>query len=240
MKTKTTYPLLVIILLMSSCDLRNCLSGEGPNVDQTIELSQDITQFNIQTALDIELSEGNTQEIMITGPQNMIDALLDDSNVSGNTWNLNIEECTVSKDLIITAQIKELEAIYIDGSAKVVGQNTFTNIDDLDIEIDGSGDIELNVEQMDKLRAEIDGSGTIQLEGSAVESVNKIDGSGKFYLRNLMSLDASIKINGSGKAELNASESVNIEIDGSGDVCYVGSPELTITIDGSGSTDECN
>ena len=101
--------------------------------------------------------------------------------------------------------------------------------------INGSGQFDIQNCNTDKLYLQINGSGNIVVTGT-VEDVNvSIAGSGRTDLSQLTAATASIDIMGSGRATVNASNSINVSITGSGRIEYSGSPEIKKQIIGSGS-----
>jgi len=62
----------------------------------------------------------------------------------------------------------------------------------------------------------------MKLSGSAESSTVSVVGSGDFTARNLTTVSTSVRVSGSGDAEINASEKVDAAVNGSGDIRYSG------------------
>jgi len=141
--------------------------------------------------------------------------------------------------------------IDINGSGNVGFQ--WLEADNITLEIDGSGDLNLEGKGQ-SLSATIDGSGNMHLEtelanssfringsgdiftsGWSASNILHIDGSGDFYGFNLETETTSVFIDGSGNAEVWATENLLVEIDGSGDVIYRGNPSINSGGSGSGN-----
>ena len=114
--------------------------------------------------------------------------------------------------------LPDFDLINISGSGEIISE-TFLNVDDIDLTISGSGDIDLGIEA-DDIKSSISGSGNILLEGTADEIDFRISGSGDYGAFNLDSNRAYIEIIGSGDAEVYVGEQLDVKISGSVDVMY--------------------
>ncbi len=111
--------------------------------------------------------------------------------------------------------------------------------DKLDMEIDGSGNITLNV-FANIIGAEISGSGVIIVNGTCKELDVDINGSGNFKGLGLNTYEARVKLNGSGNASIVALNKLKATVAGSGEIRYSGEPELSVNITGSGKITKIN
>jgi hypothetical protein len=117
--------------------------------------------------------------------------------------------------LNISAYMEKIKYLNLSGSGNIVSADTL-NLEDVDIEIDGSGNINL-FGSAHKVTAGLDGSGNIELLDMAADS-------------------AYIVINGSGNIKVNASKYLKAIINGSGNIYYKGNPIVKeIQINGSGN-----
>jgi hypothetical protein len=82
--------------------------------------------------------------------------------------------------------------------------------------------------------AEINGSGNIDLKGETKRFNGEIRGSGNVRAMDLKSEDATVKIYGSGDADIFASVRLDVHVAGSGDVNYKGNAQVSSSIAGSG------
>ena len=82
---------------------------------------------------------------------------------------------------------------------------------------------------------DISGSGTVVLEGKGDDGDIEISGSGTLYAEDFSTHTFQIEISGSGKCEVNVSQTLDADISGSGSVYYKGNPEkVRSNISGSG------
>lgn len=130
--------------------------------------------------------------------------------------------------------LPSLKGLRISGSGDVsIGDFDLKN-GDLNVDIDGAGDIVAEKIQANALRVRIRGSGDIKAAGQIVVQEVSIAGSGDYDAGRLKSRQATISIEGSGDARLWATDTLNVDIAGSGDVRYEGDPKVTQRIRGSG------
>lgn len=225
--------LFILLFIGTGCEKDSfCTKGEGPQVSETIELPP-FTGINLTTASDVTLHQGEQQEVIVTGQQNLIDKLK--REVKNDTWEIDFEGCTTGKSGIhIDITIPDLESIRIAGSGDIKGEGVFTELDDLNVKISGSGNIDLDAECED-LSCTISGSGDVRFAGSTIRETLKISGSGDLRAFDMIAEDVDIKISGSGSCEVTATQSLNVNISGSGDVYYKGNPDIDVSISGSGN-----
>lgn len=232
MKIKFFFLALLTLTALSSCKQgKPCIKGEGAAVTETYELPP-IDGFSLCIGANVNLTHGETQSVSVTGQQNILNELTLD--VSGTTWTIGLDRCTWKHDeLTIDITLPSLELIDISGSGDVRSTNTFPDQGNLDIEISGSGNVDLDFEG-ETINSRISGSGDIRLAGTANRIDQKISGSGKLKTFDMPCTEAKIKISGSGSAELTVSDDLEVNIAGSGDVYYKGNPALDINVSGSG------
>lgn len=228
----------------TSCEkITDCIKPEGEIETQTIELD-DINAFEIFGSFELIISEGETQEIKITGHPNVIEALLQDSKVEDGIWDVGVEKCISSwkkKDLKIEATLPDLQRISISGNADVSTDGVINNIDVLTLNIEGSGDMNLNLgEAIEKIDTKILGDGDVTLSGNTVNSNIDIDGNGDVNYFDLIAKNSTINILGVGDCEITSTELLDVKITGSGDLCYKGNPTISSKITGSGKLNDCN
>ena len=213
-----------------------CVDGQGPIVTEEFVLSE-IKGFDLNGTADIIIQQGNEQQIIVEGQQNIIDLIR--SNVRGRIWEIDFRNCIENlSNLKITITIPEIEYMAISGSGSVFSPDPIVS-DELALQISGSGDMDLLLE-VAEVDADISGSGTMRLEGIADFHNIRISGSGDLKAFDFETLQTRIEINGSGDAEVNVVDDLNVKIRGSGDVLYRGNPALSVTISGSGEVVNAN
>jgi len=136
-------------------------------------------------------------------------------------------------DVTIHVTMKDVRKISVSGSGKAESDGKLI-ARDLDLDVSGSGKIDLNTDAED-VTIDISGSGTVVLEGKGDDGDIEISGSGTLYAEDFSTHTFQIEISGSGKCEVNVSQTLDADISGSGSVYYKGNPEkVRSNISGSG------
>jgi hypothetical protein len=126
---------------------------------------------------------------------------------------------------------RNISAISTSGSVGVEG--TELRGDELSVATSGSSQVDLAV-AVKSLHSIISGSGTFRLRGVTESQSAEISGSGEYLARDLRSRRCTLRVSGSGAAQVAAAEVLDVAISGSGDVSYWGNPVVTKAISGSG------
>ncbi len=232
----STFLVVALPLFLSSCIVGgwNCIEGEGEVVEKTLELN-DIDELDLSITATLRYTQEKstkTSKIVVRCEENLIDLI--QFNVDGRELEITSEKCLDGQEEIrIELVTSGLSRVELDGSGTVMTTNTLKT-ENLELEIDGSGDLMFDVDAED-LSTEIDGSGDAQLRGKVDEHDIRINGSGDLKAEELKTSETDLKINGSGDCSIWAEERLNIRINGSGDVNYKGQPsDMTQKVNGSG------
>ncbi|MEM1122662.1 MAG: DUF2807 domain-containing protein [Bacteroidota bacterium] len=237
----------VTIMLFSNCKKgflgnSDCANINGPIISQTIDLST-IHSMDIKIPVELILQESASQEIIMETSQGLIDAILDDSFVQNEKWNVQLEDCSINNSINlfpvkITASLAALKEIKLTGLENARSNGVFKNIESLKLEIEGSGEFDFNLGEMQSLETKVSGTGVIDLAGFAIHHFIDMSGSGKVKAFDLTSTTCDIKISGLGECEVTVVRSLNVDMSGIGKVCYKGTPWVKIR--GRGQVNDCN
>lgn len=188
---------------------------------------------------EVIVRQGPAKDIEIEAETNVLNVL--NTRVSNNTLRISYNNVWVRTNykVRIWIQIPDIEAIRVSGSGKVIGDNTFVSRN-LDLDMSGSGVIDLATETKNEVLANISGSGLIFLEGDAKSANFYISGSGKIQGFNLEVDNSTIDITGSGRCETKAFNRLDVSISGSGNVYFKGRPTVKSRISGSGRLIDAN
>lgn len=233
--SKIVVGLLILSVVLSGCYVNgnwNCIRGNGKVITET----RDITGFHsvsYRSSGLMVLRQGDKDEVKIEAEENII-PLISTRNING-VLVIDRHDCSNrSRQVQVYVTMKEFQGIEIEGSADVIGETTMVG-KDVELETNGSGDIDLSLEA-EKLEISIYGSGDMKLSGSAGATDIAIRGSGDIEAKKLATKKVSISIMGSGDATIHAVESIDVSIMGSGDVYYRGQPAVKdLSILGSGN-----
>lgn len=213
-----------------------CLNGSGPIVSETIILP-DFTGIDVRMSARVFVRQGDEFEVTVEGKQNIIDEL--ERDVHNGIWRIEIDRCVRDVgELTVFVTMPDITSLKMSGSGDIISENTLI-VQDINLEISGSGDIDLSLEA-DDIDSRISGSGDLILEGLADELDLTISGSGDLRAFGLTLRTADINITGSGDAEVFVNELLIVRISGSGDVFFKGDPTIDTTITGSGRVVDAN
>jgi len=253
----STLKLISISLLLISITACNtvfddCVKENGERETRTLNLN-DFTAIEIKGGGELNITYSDSKEYTLTTSTNIFDVMT--YEIKGNTLIISNEECiNLDKDLVFDFKMPEFTGIKVSGSAdvKFSGYDKIENLDieisgsgsvenseeneyinNIDITIDGSGDIELNTFS-NKIDIAISGSGDLELDGVSDTLNVDIAGSGDIKAYNLETKVCNIDILGSGDIQIYVLDILNVKISGSGDVYYKGQPKITTNINGSG------
>lgn len=160
------------------------------------------------------------------------------TEVHGNELEINFENWQhthIDEPISIHISMPSVEGLEVNGSGSISAQSSFTG-DNMRLEINGSGKMNIPNFSCNNLKAEINGSGSISnLSGTASTAKFEINGSGHIDAENLIAKSVDAAVTGSGNMRLNVSDLLNADITGSGDIRYKGTPKKNVDITGSGS-----
>ncbi|NEM98400.1 head GIN domain-containing protein [Pontibacter burrus] len=222
--------LLTVTMLFGSCEDSKCIKGEGAMDTRLLNLDP-FRRINVQGDFKVYLTQGTVQKVEIRGEPNILDQV--ETAVRDDTWKITHAECVRrSKSVEVYITLPAVESLYLNGSGSIEGRSNFT-ASDLDIELNGSGNVRLDVEAA-RIISRITGSGKLQLQG--ITPLHRIDisGSGRVESYDLESESVEVTISGSGIAQVTAATKLDVSISGSGIVYYKGDPNVSQRISGSG------
>ena len=206
-----------------------CITGKGKTIEKEITLDA-FSYLSVTSSVDVELSQG-PQKVVAVGQENIIEQL--NRNVKGAHWTIEFDEKICwNNTFSVKVTLPSLEGVNINGAGDVTGHSVFSG-DALDVFINGSGDVNLEVD-MKAVKTKINGSGDVRLVGISKEHSISINGSGDVRSMELETQNCSVNIHGSGDVKVHAQKSLSVNVQGSGDVHYKGTPEVSSKVQGSG------
>ncbi|MDP6908661.1 MAG: head GIN domain-containing protein [Flavobacteriales bacterium] len=246
---------LIAILFLASCEF---VTGQGPIVTKQMKV-QSFDAIELDGSFNVELNQGTVQKVVAEGQENIIEKLVlevqDDvlhlrlkpGNYRNFKLTVKITVPTIegmnlsgSGDISIGTfvELEKLE-VELDGSGDIRTEGAMEVLNNVEIDLDGSGDIKLKLKAV-KVEADLDGSGIIILEGKTDKLEVSLDGSGDINTYDLKASKSEASIGGSGDIRVYASDKLDASISGSGDIRYKGNPEVESEVDGSGTVKASN
>lgn len=186
---------------------------------------------------NLYLTQGDEYKVVIEGDEDELDDIetvvksgrlkIKYNKPFGFNWN------TKKVDIYVTT--KKVEELSVSGSGNITAK-TGISTEDIEFNVSGSGEINIDELEASDVNASVSGSGDIRLAGrNTGESLHiSISGSGELRAAGLEFRKAEVAISGSGSCGVYVSENLNADISGSGKVRYNGNPVVNANISGSG------
>lgn len=184
-------------------------------------------------SFDVFVSSGE-QAVKIEAEENLLPYI--ETYVEGYTLHVGTKDnywLRPGRKVKIFVSSPDYESIRSYGSGDIIGESKITNSSKLELGVNGSANIKMDI-SAPEINTETNGSGDIFLRGETKSFEGEIHGSGNIKALDLKSDDATIKIYGSGDAEVFADKKLDVHVAGSGDVDYKGSAQVSSSIAGSG------
>lgn len=235
--------ILTTLFLITSCSdqgnngLFNCIKGNNDIVTEEL-LINEFTGVKLRGSSDVFITYGSPFKVEVEGESNVIDNI--ELDIQDDIWEIEFEDCMKdTEQLKFYITMPEIKHLEVSGSGDMMGDNDII-ADDLYLEVDGSGKIDITVLDVTDLEAKISGSGKILVDGVAEEFDARVTGSGDLKAFDLDTKDTYVKVTGSGNVEVWVEEDLEVKITGSGDVFYRGNPFIDVDISGSGDLINAN
>ena len=206
---------IISIFMLSSCK-KDRLTGNGDRITDTRTLNE-FTSLRISGANPVHVTYGNEYKVVLKGSSNLIPYFK--TTLDGKRLNLTYENANVNHDDIeIFITMPAIKGVSLSGSGVVDIDGAFPLVDDFDLAISGSGDVSINQAlNINQLEVEISGSGKAFFQKAMVKEADiEITGSGDAHLQVANLLKA--RISGSGEVYYKGNPQLDTKITGSGKV----------------------
>lgn len=223
--------LALMALTLASCSKSGrCINGSGDYTSRQYSLSA-FDEISFYGDGDVVVSQDSVRSVRVEAQQNVIDEL--NVEVVNGELQIGRDNCfRGSKRIKVYVSTPSLTMAHLSGSGSISGSGVFTETD-FRAEISGSGSINFDID-VQNLDCSSSGSGDLRFSGRAVHQHINMSSSGDAHCFALEGEDATVRISGSGRCEVNVSDHLDVNISGSGDVFYRGNPVITSKISGSG------
>jgi len=210
------------------------IKGEGTATTQDRKAGN-FNEIYTHGSFNVEITDAETNSVKVEAQPNLQEYI----EVENNGSELHIRnkkgyDLRPDKEIVIYISAPSLKGVFLSGSGNIKSTNQIKGSDKFDLKSSGSGNISLDIETT-SMDASISGSGNITLKGKTNDLDGKISGSGNIRAKEMQSANTSVKISGSGSAEVVATQKLDTKIAGSGDVKYWGDASVDSKVQGSGS-----
>jgi hypothetical protein len=201
------------------------------------------TKLSFRVPGKLYLKQGSPQKVELEGPKDVLKEI--ETEVDGGRLIIGKEGKWMNwgwgdNDRIIAyVTVKDIEAISVSGSGDVIGQGKITS-GDLDLNVSGSGSLQIEADASGKMEGNVSGSGELIVKGSCSSFESDVSGSGEVNLTAVIKERADFGVSGSGKIRAEGSaKSVKTSISGSGKVLAsnLETDKCEVRISGSGDVE---
>ena len=204
---------LAAIINLSACK-KDRLTANGNIVSEIREVPQ-FTGINSSGATPVKVNYGTNFKVKVKGSSNLVPQFT--TRVADGVLHLSFGNVNVHRDDIeVELTMPTINSILVSGSGEVDIRGDFPALPNLTVSLSGSAEVEAqNSMQIENVKVEISGSGEVDLEDVLVSNAEaNISGSGEVKFRVQNKLKA--KISGSGKVYYQGHPLIQQEISGSG------------------------
>ena len=222
----------LLIVILPGCEK---LVGKGPVVteNRTISPFQGLT---LGVPANAYFTQAPDYSIELRAQQNILDEI--ETVIVNDELKIRFRHPGTSvrthEEITVYVRAPEIRNLEVDGSGNLNVSPLTSSA--LRLFISGSGSMHADNIEASTIDASISGSGTMKVnEGNANSETVNISGSAVIDLGGVMVKDADTHISGSGVIKVNASKTLTAHLSGSGTVFYYGTPSVSTSISGSGS-----
>lgn len=232
----------LLCIMFPSCTKEfgtNCVEGTGSIEKRTLDL-ESLTKLDLGIPGHLYINEG-PQNIEIEAPSDVIDLIMEKSSIGSERWIIEIDDCYDGPEITVWATLPKFVALDVSGSGDISTLDTLRNVENLNLEIDGSGNMDLQLLDANKLDLEVSGSGNITFNArNPLTQSYDIAGSGNIITKFEKSETCRMRIKGSGNiTTIGTTTETFMEIEGQGNLLCENlcSSTCDINMKGSGNCD---
>jgi hypothetical protein len=224
---------ILLFIVFSSCKK---VTGKGDVVVESRQTAS-FDGLELKVSADTYFTQDSIYKVELHAQENILDEI--ETTVINNNLQIRLRHSDTrlrtNEGISIFVSAPNVRSFTVNGSGYLEASNPVTPAN-LQLRVDGSGNIKMNNVTTTEVNAEVEGSGNITVSsGTANEANVRIDGSGLIDIKGIMVKDADASIRGSGNISLFATQSLQANISGSGTIFYKGAPTVTKHISGSGT-----
>ena len=177
---------------------KNAIKGEGPVVSKTFEDLKGFDKIVINGHADVDFTQSSTYEVTVRTQENILEWLdykvdgttliieaKDHREIRATTYNLIIQAPELKKLTVNGASDFKVNALRMDGDLDVqvngAGDLDFNRItcNSFTVEVNGAADAKLtSVDILKKLKVQVNGAGDVDITGNAMDVNLEVHGAG--------------------------------------------------------------
>ena len=232
----------LVIITFSSCGdgFRNCIKGDGHYISETRIISEPFIGVELDGSFNVYINSDTVQSVIVDADSNIIPYII--TRVRSNRLLIDSDKkCfRTKKSIDIYVTIPEVEEIIHNGSGIIECNEMETQ--EAVVELNGSGEIFVDLIYSDDARIMHDGSGIININylDTYNEAFVSLDGSGKVDIERVKTYTLTIEHDGSGEVNMYKIDAnyISAILDGSGSIELEGDAgQSDLKLTGSGNID---
>ncbi|GHF10757.1 DUF2807 domain-containing protein [Kordiimonas sediminis] len=210
--------------------------ADTPTTTQERSVSS-FDQVKLRGSMDVEIKVGPARSVTVIADSDIIDRI--ETEVEGDELVIGLERGHSYRNIrkmLVKVTVPDLTDVDLTGS----GDMEITGLErkDFGMSLRGSGDITLKSADVDDLDINLKGSGDIVASGSCDTVTVNLAGSGDIDARDMRCKSADVTLKGSGDVTVYASDMADVLLQGSGDVSVHGDPDkVSSKVRGSGDVE---
>jgi len=225
MKTIKIILAVVLVSTLSSCqfDFHSGINGNGNVITEERSVSNDFTEVRGSTGLDVYLTEGTENKIVIEADENLMKLI--ETNISNGKLTIrsskNIGRSKAKKVHVTYISLDNIEA---SSGADVFG-NSVIKSETLSLDCSSGADIEVEV-FANELYAETSSGADIEVSGKTnIFHANASSGS-DLDAKKLQAITCNAKASSGADITVTVKDNLDAKASSGGDIRYYGNPDL--------------
>ena len=225
MKTIKIVLAVILATTLTSCqfDFNTGINGNGNVVTEERPVSSDFTEVRGSAGLDVYLTEGTENKIVVEADENLMDLI--ETNISNGKLTIrsakNIGRSKAKKIHVTFVSLNKIEA---SSGADVIG-NSVIKSEVLRLDCSSGADIEVEV-FANELYAETSSGSDIEVSGKAnILYANASSGS-DLNAKKLQTINCNAKASSGADIVVTVNENLDAKASSGGDIRYYGNPDL--------------
>ncbi len=233
---------LIVILLFSLSLLAQTTKDNAKNEvnsDATKQVNQSylssVKELEMTGNYTVNIEQSNTPKLSIVGKNKK------DLNVYIEGNRLFIEskkgkskiKWMKDSEIEVNLSLRQINEISVNGVVSMQNVNPIKG-ENLKIELNGVGSIELSKLEYDKISSTVNGTGSVELNGKTNVLVLYLNGVGSIDTQNLKAYKCRAENEGIGSISIYAENELEAIVGGLGSIEYLGNPKVKKSINGLG------
>jgi hypothetical protein len=232
-KITFVIPFILTALVIGACSIHvnvDIGQGSGKIVTETRDVSH-FDSLELSGIGDITLIQSDQEALEIEAEDNVLQHIT--TEVRNGTLYIGLEPKVIlpTKPVKYTLKMHNIHGLATRGVSSVKSSGSI-HTDRLEIDISGTGSIELEDLTCANLSISISGAGSFQASGKASDQKITLSGAGNYRGQDLQSQTAEVTISGLGQVTLWVTDRLDVTISGTGGVDYYGTPEINQQVSG--------